>query len=72
MSCVCGRPHKKKLANHLGPKFISVTAILSQTQTGSKKYDMPVIELSQNELLETHLGTLAVVPPTQSRTNPEG
>ncbi len=62
----------KKLANHLGPKFISVTVILSPTQTGSKKYDMSVIELSQNQLLETHLGSSPVVPPTQSQTNPEG
>lgn len=72
MRRVCERPHKKRKPNHLGPKIISVTTIPSQTQTGSKKYDMPVIELSPNQLLETHLGTLVVVPPTQSQTNPEG
>lgn len=72
MRCVCGKTGKKNLSNHLGHKFISVTVILSQTQTRSKKYDMPVIELSQNQLLESHLGILAVVPPTQSRANPEG
>lgn len=33
---------------------------------------MPVIELSQEQLSETHLGAAALVPPTQSQTNPEG
>lgn len=41
----------KKLASHLRPKFIFVITILSQTQTGSKKYDTSVIELSQNQPL---------------------
>lgn len=45
----------------------------SKTETRwRKKCDTPVIELSLNQLLETHLGTSAVVPPTQSRAYPEG